>query len=280
MLQSKSSRLGSYSARATMRGSLLCALCALGAAVPAPIKDTVLTITPPSADRAHDHADGPTHGGATGANATDPEAPPETLTAKSEAGAAASPETHDATQAGATASASLIDAAAPGSGGASFVSVSPDGKVAALEEKMATLEAKLLAANVALEEKVATLQAKLLAAKTEPPEEAAPLSTTTAPSRSLAALVPEFDGRQEGRRRRDTSAGEERDVAPERESTSGRVHAEGDPQARRHADRHERVPRHGGAHETERAGGSRCPALAAAGHGERHHVEHYRAEER
>ena len=74
-----------------MRGSLLCALCALGAAVPAPIKDTVLTITPPSADRAHDHADGPPHGGATGANATDPEAPPETLTAKSEAGAAASP---------------------------------------------------------------------------------------------------------------------------------------------------------------------------------------------
>ena len=60
-----------------MRGSLLCALCALGAAVPAPIKDTVLTITPPSADRAHDHADGPTHGGATGANATDAEAPPE-----------------------------------------------------------------------------------------------------------------------------------------------------------------------------------------------------------
>ena len=44
-----------------MRASLLCALCALGAAVPAPIKDTVLTITPPSADRAHDHADGPTH---------------------------------------------------------------------------------------------------------------------------------------------------------------------------------------------------------------------------
>ena len=34
-----------------MRASLLCALCALGAAVPAPIKDTVLTITP-SADRA------------------------------------------------------------------------------------------------------------------------------------------------------------------------------------------------------------------------------------
>ena len=62
-----------------MRASLLCALCALGAAVPAPIKDTVLTITPPSADRAHDHADGPTHGGATGANATDPEAPPETV---------------------------------------------------------------------------------------------------------------------------------------------------------------------------------------------------------
>ena len=70
-----------------MRASLLCALCALGAAVPAPIKDTVLTITPPSADLAHD-ADGPTQGGATGANATDPEAPPETLTAKSEAGAA------------------------------------------------------------------------------------------------------------------------------------------------------------------------------------------------
>ena len=154
-----------------MRASLLCALCALGAAVPAPIKDTVLTMTPPSADRAHDHADGPTHGGATGANATDPEAPPETLIAKSEAGAAASPETHDATRAGATASASLIDAAAPGSGGASFVSVSPDGKVAALEEKVATLEAKLLAANVALEEKVATLEAKLLAAKTEPPKE-------------------------------------------------------------------------------------------------------------
>jgi len=109
-----------------MRASLLCALCALGAAVPAPIKDTVLTITPPSADRAHDHTDGPTHGGATGANATDTEASPETLTAKSEAGAAASPETHDATQAGATASASLIDAAAPGSDAASFVNVRSD----------------------------------------------------------------------------------------------------------------------------------------------------------
>ena len=95
-----------------MRASLLRALRALGAAVPAPIKDIVLTMSPPSADRAHDHADGPTQGGATGANATDPEAPPETLTAKSEAGAAASPETHDATRAGATASASLIDAAA------------------------------------------------------------------------------------------------------------------------------------------------------------------------
>jgi hypothetical protein len=97
-----------------MRASLLCALCALGAAVPAPIKDSVLTITPPSADLAHDHPDGPTQGGATGANATDPEAPPETLTAKSEAGAAASPETHDATRAGATASASLIPATLAG----------------------------------------------------------------------------------------------------------------------------------------------------------------------
>ena len=56
----------------------------------------------------------------------DPEAPPEALTAKSEAGAAASPETHDATQTSATASASLIDATAPGSGGASFVNVRSD----------------------------------------------------------------------------------------------------------------------------------------------------------
>ena len=36
-----------------MRASLLCALCALGAAVPAPIKDTVLTMSPQSADRDH-----------------------------------------------------------------------------------------------------------------------------------------------------------------------------------------------------------------------------------
>ena len=50
-----------------MRASLLFALCALGAAVPAPIKDTVLTMSPQSADPAHDHPDGPTRGGATGA---------------------------------------------------------------------------------------------------------------------------------------------------------------------------------------------------------------------
>ena len=117
-----------------MRASLLCALCALGAAVPAPIKDTVLTMSPQSADPAHDHPDGPTQGGATGANATDPEAPPETLTAKNEAGAAASPETHDATQAGATASASLIDASASpnaglagSSGGIACSKVNADG---------------------------------------------------------------------------------------------------------------------------------------------------------
>ena len=60
-----------------MRASLLFALCALGAAVPAPIKDIVLTMTP-FAGPAHDHPDGPTHGSATGANATDPEALPET----------------------------------------------------------------------------------------------------------------------------------------------------------------------------------------------------------
>ena len=59
-------------------------------------------LLPPSADRAHDHADGPTHGGATGANATDAEATPEALNAKSEAGAAASPETHDAARTAAT----------------------------------------------------------------------------------------------------------------------------------------------------------------------------------
>ncbi len=118
-----------------MRASLLCALCALGAAVPAPIKGNVLAMTPPPADRAHDLvADGPTHGGATGANTTDPVAPPETLTAKSEAGAAASPETHDATQAGATASASLIDASASpnaglagSSGGIACSKVNADG---------------------------------------------------------------------------------------------------------------------------------------------------------
>ena len=37
-----------------MRASLLCALCALGAAVPAPIKDTVLTMSPQSADGSSD----------------------------------------------------------------------------------------------------------------------------------------------------------------------------------------------------------------------------------
>ena len=44
----------------------------------------------------------------------------------------------------------------------------------------------------------AALEAKVLAAKTEPPEEPAPLSTTSAPSRSLAALVPSSTAARKG----------------------------------------------------------------------------------